>query len=90
MKRQQIWDKISCLLNCTNEIEPRVISLAIAEKRLFKEPIRTIDAVYEMEGDGTMWLHLEGDDKDTWTDMSELSTRSLKGILKFLENQDEL
>ena len=51
-----------------------------------------IDMVFEVEGEGTMWYHEEGENEiDTrepiWHDLDELPVQDLQGLLDYLRNQ---
>ena len=95
--RQNIRHQISCLLEGTSEEKPKEIYFMIpsAEEEacgLSSLEIPHIDMVFEVEGEGTMWYHEEGENEiDTrepiWHDLDELPVQDLHGLLDYLRNQ---
>ena len=93
---QLYWENISCLLNETSEEEPLVLDSYIILPSVEEESCGlsdseklNIDKMFQVEGEGTMWYHFEGEDdmntgEPTWRDMYELSTKDLEFLLKEL------
>lgn len=98
---EDYWHQISCLLNGTSEEEPLVLQYPLILPSVEDESCGlsdleklSIDKVFQVEGDGTMWYHFEGcydgfgrERVPVWEDMSELSARDLQEILKSLHNE---
>ena len=94
-EHEEYWHQISCLLNGTSESEPKEIYFMIpsAEEEacgLSSLEIPHIDKVFEVEGDGTMWYHEEGENElesgePIWHDMDELELPDLRALLKYLQ-----
>jgi DNA-directed RNA polymerase subunit RPC12/RpoP len=97
IEREDLRHQISCLLNGTSESEPREIYFMIpsAEEEacgLSSLEIPHIDKVFEVEGDGTMWYHEEGENElgsgePVWHDMDELELPDLRALLKYLQEE---
>lgn len=95
IEREDLRHQISCLLNGTSENEPKEIYFMIpsAEEEacgLSSLEIPHIDKVFEVEGDGTMWYHEEGENElesgePIWHDMDELELSDLRALLKYLQ-----
>lgn len=96
-EHEEYWHQISALLNGTSESEPREIYFMIpsAEEEacgLSSLEIPHIDKVFEVEGDGTMWYHEEGENElgngePIWHDMDELELPDLRALLKYLQEE---
>lgn len=101
---EEYWHQISCLLNGTSEEQPLVLEYPIILPSVDDESCGlsdlekpSIDKVFQVEGDGTMWYHFEGCDDypngfggervPVWEDMSELDARDLQEILKSLHHE---
>ena len=97
IEREDLRHQISCLLDGTSESEPREIYFMIpsAEEEacgLSSLEIPHIDKVFEVEGDGTMWYHEEGENElgsgePVWHDMDELELPDLRALLKYLQEE---
>ena len=97
IEREDLRHQISCLLNGTSESEPKEIYFMIpsAEEEacgLSSLEIPHIDKVFEVEGDGTMWYHEEGENElesgePIWHDMDELELSDLRALLKYLQEE---
>lgn len=97
IEREELRHQISCLLDGTSESEPREIYFMIpsAEEEacgLSSLEIPHIDKVFEVEGDGTMWYHEEGENElgsgePIWHDMDELELPDLRALLKYLQEE---
>lgn len=97
IEREDLRRQISCLLNGTSENEPKEIYFMIpsAEEEacgLSSLEIPHIDKVFEVEGDGTMWYHEEGENElesrePIWHDMDELEISDLRALLKYLQEE---
>ena len=97
IEREDLRHQISCLLNGTSENEPKEIYFMIpsAEEEacgLSSLEIPHIDKVFEVEGDGTMWYHEEGENElesgePIWHDMDELELPDLRALLKYLQEE---
>ena len=96
-EHEEYWHQISALLNGTSEENPLEIYCVLPSYEeeacgLSSLEIPHIDKVFQVEGEGTMWYHIEGcyENLDTrellWEDMHELDTRDLKEILDELLN----
>ena len=95
--RQNIRHQISCLLDGTSEEKPKEIYFMIptAEEEacgLSSLEMPHIDMVFEVDGEGTMWFHEEGENEintkePVWRDLDELSLQDLQGLLDYLRNQ---
>ena len=95
IEREDLRHQISCLLNGTSENEPKEIYFMIpsAEEEacgLSSLEIPHIDKVFEVEGDGTMWYHEDGENElesgePIWHDMDELELPDLRALLKYLQ-----
>lgn len=96
---QLYWENISCLLNGTSEEEPFELESVFILPSVEDESCGLsdmeklhIDKVFQVEGEGTMWYHFEGEDdfvtqEPNWRDMYELSTEDLGALLKELRRQ---
>lgn len=97
IEREDLRHQISCLLNGTSENEPKEIYFMIpsAEEEacgLSSLEIPHIDKVFEVEGDGTMWYHEEGENElgsgePIWHDLDELELSDLRALLKYLQEE---
>lgn len=97
IERQDLRHKISCLLDGTSEENPKEIYFMIpsAEEEacgLSSLEIPHIDMIFEVEGEGTMWYHEEGENefdsrKPIWHDLDELPVQDLQGLLNYLQNE---
>lgn len=95
--RQNLRHQISCLLDGTSEENPKEIYFMIpsAEEEacgLSSLLIPHIDMIFEVEGEGTMWYHEEGENelnsrKPIWHDLDELPVQDLQGLLNYLQNE---
>ena len=94
--RQELRHQISPLLDGTSEEEPAEIffNLPSAEEEaqsLSSLEIPSISKIYEIEGEGTMWYHIDGEKEDngedTWHDLDELSIGDLEELLKYLREE---
>lgn len=89
VERENLRHQISPLLNGTSEEKPLEIffNLPSAEEEaqgLSSLEIPAIDKVFELEGDGTIYYHIVGDD---WHDLDELSIGDLKALLKYIREE---
>lgn len=101
MEREEIRHQVSALLNGTSEESPREIYFMIpsAEEEacgLSSLEIPHIDKVFEMEGDGTMWYHIDGEYENPfrkrgeeaillWHDIDELELKDFRALLDYLQ-----
>lgn len=88
-QHQLYWEQISCLLNDTSEENPKDTECTLPSYEeeacgLSSLEIPYVDKVFQVEGDGTMWYHIdhenEFDGTPIWRDMYELDTKDLKEL----------
>lgn len=86
--RQELREQISPLLNETSEEEPLECCIPIGGEEtqgLSTLELPTIVRAFEMEGEGTIWFMIEGE--EDYRDYDEFSTDDLRTILKALREQ---
>lgn len=98
IEREDLRHQISCLLDGTSESSPKEIYFMIpsAEEEacgLSSLEIPHIDKVFEVEGDGTMWYHIEGENnlcggEPIWNDIDDLELADLRGLLRYLRGEE--
>lgn len=103
IERENLRHQVSPLLNGTSEGNPKEIYFMIpsADEEacgLSSLEIPHIDKIFEMEGEGTMWFHIEGEcenpfqekdekEKLLWHDLDEMSLDDLRKLLEHLRNE---
>ena len=103
IERENLRHQMSPLLNGTSEENPKEIYFMIpsAEEEacgLSSLEIPHIDKIFEMEGEGTMWFHIEGEcenpfrkkgekEKLLWHDLDEMSLDDLRELLEYLRKE---
>lgn len=103
MEREEIRHQVSALLNGTSEESPREIYFMIpsAEEEacgLSALEIPHIDKVFELEGEGTMWYHIDGEYENPfrkrgeearllWHDIDELELKDFRALLNYLQEE---
>ena len=103
IERECLRHQISCLLDGTSENEPKEIYFMIpsAEEEacgLSSLEIPHIDKVFELEGEGTMWYHIDGEYENPfrkrgeeaillWHDIDELELKDFRALLKYLQEE---
>ena len=104
VEREEIRHQVSALLDGTSEENPKEIYFMIpsAEEEacgLSCLLIPHIDKVFEVEGEGTMWYHIDGEyenpfrTKDEkaiplWHDIDDLELRDFRELLEYLQEED--
>ena len=91
---ESLRHRISALLNGTSEEEPLECDITIGEDEacgLSSLEMPNVIKAFEVEGDGTILVHIEGDrDIQTgelhWTDINDLTLSDLKAIYKELSS----
>ena len=97
IEREALRHQLSPMLNDTSEEAPMEIYFMIpsAEEEacgLSSLEIPHIDKVFEVEGDGTMWYHIEGeyvDNEILWHDIDELELEDLRALVEEVYANDE-
>lgn len=83
IERESIRHQISPLLDGTSEEHPRICSiLEIGEEEaqgLSSLELPEIDKAFEMEGEGTIWFHIYGE--EDYRNFDDFSTPDLRKIL---------
>ena len=95
-EREELWPKISALLEGTSEEEPMEVEISLPEYEddacgLSELEIPFVDMLFQEEGGGMMWYHIdhenELDGSPIWRDLDELSIKDLRAIYEGLCEQ---
>ena len=94
-EREDTRHKISALLEGTSEENPKKISFIIPSAEedavgLSTLEMPTVESIFELEGDGTIWFHICGENANgepVWRDIDDLSITDMKGLLSCLLEQ---
>lgn len=99
-EREDIRHKVSALLNGTSEEHPKECDIIVGEweaQGLSSLELPNIVKAFEMEGDGTIWFHIDGhiefgekgEKEEAWMNFDDFDIHDLRAILKGLEEDNE-